>query len=135
MFDLLPVNSTSLFNDVDRFFNYFFEKRDNQFPEVNSWLDDEKNLNLKFILPGYTEKDINISFDGNYLLLESKIEKETTEKDEFRKSVSSFKTKYMIPSSKFNQEATEAKLKDGILLLKIPAKVEETKKIQIEFKE
>lgn len=102
--------------------------------------EDTKNLTFKFAVAGYDEEGVNIDFSDDKMVLtlekpKSELKGDTPEKETYfnkgikrSKSVSS----YPLPMSKYDVDATEATLKDGILTVKIPAKPEvKAKKVSI----
>jgi HSP20 family protein len=85
-------------------------------------------------VPGFTKKEIDISFKDNTLIIEGSTSKETKQEDgnvitqEF--SHSSFKRTVSLPS-KIDLDKAEAELKNGIMTINIPKLPEVLKKIDI----
>lgn len=110
----------------------------------------EKKVTFKFYLAGYSKEDLSISFGKDYLILsttdafEKRKEAETCSLLE-RKSKSkilvdttkniSFSYKYFIPEDKFDFDAVQAELVDGILEIVVPAREQKienkVKKVEI----
>ena len=88
-------------------------------------IDKERNLKLELAVAGYTEEDINLSFDGDVLKLDiSKVNDENRDDVKYISrgiKKSSFQTTYVVPAAKYNTDAATAKLKNGILIIDIPA--------------
>jgi len=85
-----------------------------------------KTLTYELAVAGYPKENINIDFDGDYLVLElDKVEEtENPECECLCCSVTKGKhtAKYFVPSSKYDQAKAQANLKDGMLKVSIPTK-------------
>jgi len=107
------------------------------FPPYDVEINEEtKDLRFRFALAGYKEKDIEISFDGDYMFLE--ILSPEKKDDKSFKTVqhgiksSSARLKVAVPSARYDRDIAEAFFEDGILTVFIPRKEEEKpKKIKI----
>ena len=97
------------------------------FPPADVILDEDNNLNFTFALAGYKKDELEISFDGDYMILTGKPEtveeKEETKAKILKKSIkkTDFEYKYLAPLSKFNQDNASADFENGLLKVVIPA--------------
>lgn len=122
MFELIknynrPTTIDSLFNDVfkNNYSDYYL-------------LNDEKFYSIELPLPGLNKKDIKLNINDNYLFLSydsKKDEKNTIWNNSFKKRIK-------LPRS-IQKDTVSAKLKDGILSIKIAKLdyVENSKSIEI----
>ncbi len=97
------------------------------YPPCNVYLTTEKELNFEFALAGFEEKNIDLQFQGDYMILNAQMTtKEEQENLRFFKRRLKYKDivnqKYYVPENKFDREKVKAVFKDGILSVKIPAK-------------
>ena len=132
MFELIKNNQKlesidSLFNN---FFNDTFYHYNNGVNNVDYYCsDDDKNYYIDLALPGLEKKDINLNISDNYLLLnyKSKDEKDNASwKQSFRRSIK-------LPKD-IKTDGIDAKLKNGILSIKIQKDKQESKNQKIEIK-
>jgi HSP20 family protein len=97
------------------------------FPPTNVFLTKERKLVFEFALAGYKEKEIDLTFKGDHMILNAKVPEEMEQQDEdiryFKKRLK-FKEiedqKYYVPTDKFKQEESAATYKNGILRIEIP---------------
>ena len=109
------------------------------YPPFNSYLDKDKKLVFEFALAGFLEKDINLSFQGDYLLFSAKAPERMAEDPlSYFKRRLKFKDisdlKYYVPKERFDQNAVNAIFKNGLLTVIIPSKKESSKKETIKVK-
>lgn len=96
------------------------------YPPSNVYVKDDKTMVFEFALAGFHEDDITIEFRGDHLIFSATVS-ETQESEE---SVKYFKRrlklkdipeqKYYVPADKYDQQATEAVFKNGILIVSVP---------------
>ena len=96
------------------------------YPPSNVFVKDDKTMVFEFALAGFHEDDITIEFRGDHLIFSATVS-ETQESEE---SVKYFKRrlklkdipeqKYFVPADKYDQQATEAVFKNGILKVTVP---------------
>lgn len=98
------------------------------YPPSNVFLTADKSMVFQFALAGFSEKDINLEFRGDYMIFSANAP-ETFEPESgvrFFKRRLKLKTipeqKYYVPADKFDQEKVRAVLKNAILSVTIPAK-------------
>jgi HSP20 family molecular chaperone IbpA len=106
------------------------------FPPANIILKKNKDLFFNFAIAGYSQEDVELSFEGDKMILELKNGK--TEKEEgdtylirgIRNSPQ--KGWYYVPVAKYDTEKAIASVKDGLLKIEIPVKEEaKPKKVKI----
>lgn len=109
------------------------------FPPLNLWLDDDKkDLYLEFAVAGYSQDDIELDAEGDYLYL--KINPSKRDREGLlllQKGISGTKVnkKFYIPSSRYDLSNVKAYMESGLLVVHIPAKENaRPQKIMIEQK-
>lgn len=109
------------------------------FPPVDLKTDNDKNLYFDFALAGYSRNEIDISFEGDWMVLTiTPIAKDMSKNGDYtylhrgiRKS--STKVKYYVPRDKYQTENSKASFENGLLNITIPSKEpEKAKKLEIE---
>jgi len=110
------------------------------FPPMNVLMTEDMSLVFEFALAGFNEKDINLSFLGDYMVFSATIES-LPEEDNVRyfkrrlKMKNIEKQKYYVPLDKYAQDKVKAVYKNGILRVTIPPKeeVEQSEGVKIEI--
>lgn len=110
------------------------------YPPMNIYLTQDRNIIFEFALAGFEEKNISLSFQGDYMIFSAKIDLEQP-MDGVRffkrrlKLKDIEKQKYYVPADKFDQEKVKAVFKNGILKVTVPPKeeTESTEGIKIEI--
>ena len=120
-------------DDVDYYPSY-------SYPPVNIYLQEDKSLIFEFALAGFSEKNIDLTFKGDYMIFSAgKPEMSVEENVRYFKRRLKFKEiknqKYYVPEDKFDREKVKAVFKNGILRISVPPKeVIETKEgIKVEI--
>jgi HSP20 family protein len=150
-----PNTIHNALSDFDRYFESFFgdsfltpaTRTFNRLPAVDV-RETEKAYVLEMELPGYDEKDIEISVDGNSLSISSKHE-ETRDANENdpkgakenagtwilrERRVNTFSRSFKLPENA-NPEEVAAEFKNGVLCMEIQKRAEAQKRtIQIKAK-
>jgi len=117
------------------------------YPPMNAFMTEDRTLVFEFALAGFDEKDINLSFQGDYMVFSATIGGENdsdsakTPEENIRffkrrlKMKDIEKQKYYVPLDKYAQEKVKAVYKNGILRVNIPPKdeVEQNDGIRIEI--
>ncbi|MDR0645067.1 MAG: Hsp20/alpha crystallin family protein [Treponema sp.] len=117
--------------NVDYYPNY-------SYPPMNVYMTADRSMVFAFALAGFDEKDISLSFQGDYMVFSAKIEDEWSgdeppmgsNTENFRyfkrrlKLKDIEKQKYFVPQDKYAQESVKAVFKNGILRVVIPPKEE-----------
>jgi len=105
---------------------------DSSFPPMNVWVSEEtKDLVLEFAVAGIPKDHIIVDFEGDKMTLE--IESQIQEREGFvlsQKGIRSSKSKtyYTVPQSKYETGKAKAELRDGILIIAIPAREDQRPK-------
>jgi len=100
------------------------------YPPMNIYLTPERGMVFEFALAGFDEKDISLTFQGDYMVFSAKIGLDETPPDEVRyfkrrlKLKDVEKQKYYVPADKFAQEKVRAVFRNGILKVTVPPKEE-----------
>ncbi len=98
------------------------------YPPMNIYLTANRELVFEFALAGFDEKDIDLSFTGDYMNFSARIAPTAAENQDIRyfkrrlKLKDIEKQKYYVPTDKFDQQAVKAVFKNGILRVTVPPK-------------
>lgn len=118
------------------------------YPPMNVFFTEDKSLNFEFALAGFEEKNIELSFQGDYMIFSAHIGGAGIERGENGadgggsapnvhylkrrlKLKDIEKQKYYVPMDKYAQEKVQALYKNGILKVTIPPKPEKPKSERI----
>jgi len=125
-------------------FKQFFDENTDYYPNysyppMNVFMVEDKSLVFEFALAGFDEKDISLSFQGDYMVFSAKIGSQAAQEDSQQRfnteeNLRYFKRrlklkdiekqKYFVPLDKYAQEKVKAVYKNGILRVTIPPKDE-----------
>jgi Molecular chaperone (small heat shock protein) len=100
------------------------------YPPMNIYLTPERGMVFEFALAGFDEKDISLTFQGDYMVFAAKISLEGLPEDDVRyfkrrlKLKDVEKQKYYVPADKFAQDKVRAVFRNGILKVTVPPKEE-----------
>jgi len=104
------------------------------YPPMNVCMTEDRTLMFEFALAGFDEKDISLSFQGDYMVFSAKVNTEGETQIKSEENVRYFKRrlkmkdiekqKYFVPLDKYAQEKVKAVYKNGILRVSIPPKDE-----------
>ena len=109
------------------------------YPPMNAYMTGDRTLVFEFALAGFDEKDISLSFQGDYMVFSAKINNPTDPTENsancpneenvryFKKRLKMKdieKQKYFVPLDKYAQEKVKAVFKNGILRVSVPPKDE-----------
>lgn len=100
------------------------------YPPMNIYLTGDRGMVFEFALAGFDEKDISLTFQGDYMVFSAKISLEGLPEDGVRyfkrrlKLKDVEKQKYYVPADKFAQERVKAVFRNGILKVSVPPKDE-----------
>jgi HSP20 family molecular chaperone IbpA len=102
------------------------------YPPMNIYMSDDRSLGFEFALAGFDEKDISLSFQGDYMVFSAAIpvaeppvmEEKLRYLKRRLKMKDIEKQKYFVPLDKYAQEKVKAVFKNGILKVSIPPKDE-----------
>jgi HSP20 family molecular chaperone IbpA len=105
--------------NVDYYPNY-------SYPPMNMFMTQDRHLVFEFALAGFDEKNISLTFQGDYMIFSATIvvPPETSENVKFFKRRLKLKDvekqKYFVPADKYAQEKVKAVFKNGILKITVP---------------
>jgi HSP20 family molecular chaperone IbpA len=105
------------------------------YPPMNVLMTEDRSLIFEFALAGFDEKDISLSFQGDYMVFSARLGgEEGAAQSQADENVRYFKRrlkmkdiekqKYFVPLDKYAQEKVKAVYKNGILRVIIPPKEE-----------
>ncbi|MDR2631146.1 MAG: Hsp20/alpha crystallin family protein [Spirochaetaceae bacterium] len=118
--------------NIDYYPNY-------SYPPMNVYMTGDRRMIFEFALAGFDEKDISLSFQGDYMVFSAKINDRSSPgetganppaDDTLRyfkrrlKLKDIEKQKYYVPLDKYAQEQVKAVFKNGILKVTVPPKDE-----------
>ena len=131
-FDGRPGDSWIFDENTDYYPNY-------SYPPMNAFMTEDRSLIFEFALAGFDEKDISLSFQGDYMVFSAQRPKPATPSQEetpqhpeenFRyfkrrlKMKDIEKQKYFVPLDKYAQDKVKAVFHNGILKVSVPPKEE-----------
>jgi HSP20 family molecular chaperone IbpA len=120
-----PFGKTFFDENTDYYPNY-------SYPPMNIYMSEDRSLGFEFALAGFDEKDISLSFQGDYMVFsaaipvaESPVAEENLRYLKRRLKMKDIeKQKYFVPLDKYAQEKVKAVFRNGILKISIPPKDE-----------
>lgn len=98
------------------------------YPPMNIFMTQERSMIFEFALAGFEERDISLTFQGDYMVFSAKMNLEAPQDDGVRyfkrrlKLKDIEKQKYYVPADKFEQAMVKAVFKNGILRVSVPPK-------------
>ena len=98
------------------------------YPPMNIYLTSERGMVFEFALAGFDEKDISLTFQGDYMVFSARMIADSLTDEGVRyvkrrlKLKDVEKQKYYVPADKFAQEKVKAVFKNGILKVIVPPK-------------
>ncbi len=97
------------------------------YPPCNVYLTEDKKLIFEFAMAGFEEKNIDLQFQGDYMVLQAAAEPAAEPQNvRYFKRRLKFKDikdqKYYVPENKFDRENVKAVFKNGVLRVVIPPK-------------
>jgi HSP20 family molecular chaperone IbpA len=124
-----PFGNRGPFDEnVDYYPNY-------SYPPMNVYMTADRSMIFEFALAGFDEKDISLSFQGDYMVFSARIGEDLEPAESFAEENNRYfkrrlklkdieKQKYYVPLDKYAQEKVKALYKNGILKVSIPPKDE-----------
>jgi HSP20 family molecular chaperone IbpA len=97
------------------------------YPPMNVFLTPERSIVFEFAVAGFEEKNISLTFQGDYMVFSARIDLEPPAEGirYFKRRLKLKdveKQKYYVPADKFDQEKVKAVFKNGILKVTVPPK-------------
>jgi HSP20 family molecular chaperone IbpA len=144
-FDQYNTDGTAFNHGPFSFGKQFFDENTDYYPNysyppMNVLMTENRTMVFEFALAGFDEKDISLSFQGDYMVFSAKINSEAVQPDDnpvkyqSEENIRYFKRrlkmkdiekqKYFVPLDKYAQEKVKAVYKNGILRVSIPPKDE-----------
>ena len=117
--------------------SWFFDENTDYYPNysyppMNVFMTSDRSLIFEFALAGFDEKDISLSFQGDYMVFSAALPNEESERGEnyryFKRRLKMKdieKQKYFVPLDKYAQDKVKAVFRSGILRVSIPPKEEQ----------
>ena len=155
-FNNCDSGGTGFNNGPFSFDKHFFDENTDfypnySYPPMNVFMTEDRSLVFEFALAGFDEKDISLSFQGDYMVFSAKLGSAPNDQTDSpvrfptEENVRYFKRrlkmkdiekqKYFVPLDKYAQEKVKAVYKNGILRVSIPPKdeVDQNDGIKIEI--
>ena len=98
------------------------------YPPMNIFMTGDRSMVFEFALAGFDERDITLTFQGDYMVFAARISLDAAPEEGIRyfkrrlKLKDIEKQKYYVPADKFDQVAVKAVFKNGILRITVPPK-------------
>jgi HSP20 family protein len=98
------------------------------YPPMNIYLTPERSIVFEFAVAGFDEKDLSLTFQGDYMVFAAKIGASELPEDGVRyikrrlKLKDIERQKYYVPADKFAQDQVKAIFRNGILKVIVPPK-------------
>lgn len=90
----------------------------------------DKGYRLAFLLPGYKKQDVEVSIEGNRLLIDAK--REDQEKDDLVLNIpKEFSKKLKLKNLNIDEDKVEATMSHGILVVELPLLESSKKKVSV----
>lgn len=111
------------------------------FPRANVFTDRDGALVFEFMLPGYDEDSIGLSFKGDKMILKARSARPAAEREERQYEIRRFAVRdidyreYPVPADRYAQDRVRATYKSGILTVAVPRREDspETVGVKIEI--
>lgn len=118
------------FGPKDFGFNKDFNFSFNQFsnPRYETYKREDGSLVFEFLLPGFEESGIDLSFKGDAMILKASLPESHRSGPEGRRPFlrDIDRREYAVPADKYDQPAAKAVFRSGVLTVTIPAVEEDT---------
>ncbi len=98
------------------------------YPPMNIYMTQDRSIVFEFALAGFDEKDITLTFQGDYMVFAARIDIAGQSEEGVKyfkrrlKLKDVEKQKYYVPADKFDQEKVRAVFRNGILKITVPPK-------------
>ncbi|MGO8693769.1 MAG: Hsp20/alpha crystallin family protein [Rectinemataceae bacterium] len=108
------------------------------YPRANVFVDEDKSLVFEFLLPGFDESSIKLSFKGDTMVLEAEAPERTQRRYEIRRfTLRDIDCReYPVSAERYDQSLARASHRNGILTVSIPRREgsPETEGIRVEIR-
>ena len=100
------------------------------YPPANLYLTPDKRMVLEVALAGFDEKDVSVQFKGDYLVFSAKAPEApaTDERTQYFKRRLRMRDvddqRWFVPADKFDQAASQATFRNGLLKVVVPPREE-----------
>lgn len=97
------------------------------YPRTNMFIKQDRSIVFEFMLPGFEEKDISLSFKGDKMVLRARAPEATESRETYRFQKRRFEVKdieyreYPVPADRYEQSKVRAVFKNGVLTVTVPA--------------
>ena len=115
--------------------NFDFDLGSLGYPRCETFNRDDGALVFRFLLPGYDESCIDLSFKGDTMILKARLpESMKSSEGQSRSFVRDVgRREYSVPADRYDQASAKASFKNGILTVAIPEAVEAGGAIKVEI--
>lgn len=97
------------------------------YPPANVYMTEDRTLVFEFALAGFSESDISLEFQGDYMVLTARAPEDADKPEDVRYFKRRLKLKnveaqkYYAPADKFDREQVKAVYKNGLLKVTVPS--------------
>jgi HSP20 family molecular chaperone IbpA len=97
------------------------------YPRTNTYVTQDRSLVFEFMLPGFDEKGLSLSFKGDKMVLKARAPEDMTPPKDCRFQKRRFEVRdidyreYPVPADRYDQSKVKALFRNGILTVTIPA--------------
>jgi HSP20 family molecular chaperone IbpA len=100
------------------------------FPRMNAYLTPDRSMVFEFVLAGFAEEDISVSFRGDFMILSARLDSaEPSDGARFFRQAWTPRDiegqKYFLPADRFDHGGARAVFSNGLLRVTVPAKARE----------
>ena len=97
------------------------------YPPANVYITEDRTLVFEFAFAGFSESDISLEFQGDYMVLTAKAPEDPDRPEDVRyfkrrlKLKNVDEQKYYVPADKFDRDMVKAVFKNGLLKVTVPS--------------
>ena len=97
------------------------------YPPANVYMTEDRTMVFEFALAGFNQADVNLEFQGDYMVLSAKAPVDAEKPEDVRYFKRRLKLKditdqkYFVPADKFDREQVKALFRNGLLKVTIPS--------------
>jgi HSP20 family molecular chaperone IbpA len=110
------------------------------YPPLNVYIKPDKTLVFEFALAGFNEKEIDLSFRGDYMVFSARVAEDILHEEgvKYFKRRLRFKDlaeqRYYVPDDKFDREKVSAAFRHGVLKVEVPPRPDTVKSETVKIK-